>query len=186
LTQFSDLHYDASMKSRAALGLALRFVTVSLLLSVPMLLSAETPKEHVVRVMTPQGQTILAELADTTEKRATGLMYRSSLPKDQGMLFTFPEPQAWTFWMKNTRIPLDIIWMDRNKRIVHVERNVPGCSRQDESCPQYQPNEDALYVLEVAAGQSDALQLQRGMKLKFELGSRDPEASGPRRSLPVR
>ncbi len=123
---------------------------------------------RLVPVTTPAGVTILAELADTTEKRARGLMFRESLPKDRGMLFTFPEPQHWTFWMKNTRIPLDIIWMDRNRKIVHVERNVPGCNRTDDGCPQYQPNEEASYVLELAAGMADALKLHRGVKLQFQ------------------
>jgi uncharacterized membrane protein (UPF0127 family) len=131
--------------------------------------ASQPPEEGLVTVTTPQGGTILAEVADTTEKRARGLMYRESLAKDRGMLFTFPEPQQWTFWMKNTRIALDIIWMDGNKKIVHVERNVPGCSRNDEGCPQYQPNNDALYVLEVAAGVADALKLQRGTKLQFRI-----------------
>ncbi|MBM4134744.1 MAG: DUF192 domain-containing protein [Nitrospira sp.] len=127
------------------------------------------PEEPVVSVTTPQKDTILAELADTTEKRARGLMFRPSLPQDRGMLFIFPDPQQWTFWMKNTKIPLDIIWMDQQKRIVYIERNVPGCSRSDDGCPQYQPIHDALYVLEVAAGMADALKLQRGVKLQFQL-----------------
>jgi hypothetical protein len=130
-----------------------------------------------VVVTTPQGSTILAELADTTERRARGLMFRESLPRDRGMLFTFPEPQHWTFWMKNTRIPLDIIWLDRNKKIVHIERNVPGCSRTDEGCPQYQPNDEALYVLEVAAGVADVLKLQRGSTLKFQIPRPGPPAA---------
>ncbi len=125
-------------------------------------------EENLVRVTTPTGMTIFAELADTTEKRARGLMFRESLAKDRGMLFTFPQPQHWTFWMKNTRIPLDIIWMDRNKKIVHVERNVPACPRTDDGCPQYQPNEEASYVLELAAGMAEALRLHRGVKLQFQ------------------
>jgi len=87
------------------------------------------------------------------------------------MLFTFAEPQLWTFWMKNTRISLDIIWMDGKKRIVHIERNVPTCSRTDDGCPQYQPNDNAVYVLELAAGVADALKLQRGSVLKFQVPS---------------
>jgi uncharacterized membrane protein (UPF0127 family) len=97
------------------------------------------------------------------------MMFRESLPEDRGMLFTFPEPQHWTFWMKNTRLALDIIWMDRDKKIVHVERNVPGCNRSDDGCPQYQPNENALYVLELAAGRADTLKLQRGATLRFRV-----------------
>jgi uncharacterized protein len=132
---------------------------------------ATAGQDHLVQVSTPHGGTIQAEIADTTEKRAKGLMYRDSLAKDRGMLFTFAEPQLWTFWMKNTRIPLDIIWMDSKKRIVHIERNVPTCSRTDDGCPQYQPNDNAMYVLELAAGVADALKLQRGSVLTFQVPS---------------
>jgi hypothetical protein len=140
---------------------------------------ASLPEDKLIPVTTPQGVTILTELADTTEKRAKGLMFRDALAKDRGMLFTFPEPQHWTFWMKNTRIPLDIIWMDGNKTVVHLERNVPGCGRTDESCPQYQPSQPALYVLELAAGMADSLSLQRGITLQFQLPSSAP--TPPRR-----
>ncbi len=122
-----------------------------------------------VTVLTPQGGTIVAEVADTTETRARGLMGRESLPRDRGMLFTFPEAQPWSFWMKNTKIRLDIIWLDGTKKIVHVERNVPICTRTDDGCPNYQPNEPARYVLEVAAGVADSLKLHRGVTLKFDL-----------------
>ncbi|HJU03941.1 MAG TPA: DUF192 domain-containing protein, partial [Nitrospiraceae bacterium] len=105
--------------------------------------SKAAPDETLIPITTPGGAVIRAELADTAEKRGRGLMFRESLAKDHGMLFTFSEPQHWTFWMKNTRIPLDIIWMDDKKKIVHVERNVPTCSRTDDGCPQYQPNERA-------------------------------------------
>lgn len=128
-------------------------------------------QDTLVKISTPNGATIHAEIADTTEKRAKGLMYRESLQKDRGMLFTFSEPQLWTFWMKNTRISLDIIWMDGKKRIVHIERNVPICHRADDGCPQYQPNDNAMYVLELAAGMADALKLQRGALLKFQVPS---------------
>lgn len=128
----------------------------------------EPQADHRVPILTPDGTTILAELADTTEKRARGLMYRESLPKHHGMLFTFPEPQPWTFWMKNTRMPLDIIWIDDQKRIVHIERNVPICTRNDDGCPNYQPNRDALYVLELAGGEADSLHLERGTRLRFD------------------
>ena len=82
--------------------------------------------------------------------------------------------------MKNTRISLDIIWMDGNKKIVHIERSVPTCSRTDDGCPQYQPNENALYVLELASGSADALTLDRGATLRFQLPS-DPPVKRPSR-----
>ncbi len=138
---------------------------------------ASSTQEILITVTTPQGGQIFAELADTTEKRVRGLMFRTALPSDRGMLFTFPEPQQWTIWMKNTKIPLDIIWMDADKMIVHVEQEVPGCNRQDEGCPQYQPNKNALYVLEVGAGTAKRLHLTRGVRLKFDV---PPSAMGMR------
>jgi uncharacterized membrane protein (UPF0127 family) len=76
--------------------------------------------------------------------------------------------------MKNTRIPLDIIWMDKRKTIIHVERNVPVCTRTDDSCPNYQPSSPAMFVLELSAGSADVLKLDRGMRLKFEVPSARP------------
>ncbi len=140
--------------------------------------TADASDDTLIAITMPKKEVILAELADTTEKRARGLMFRTHLPMDRGMLFTFPEPQRWTFWMKNTRIPLDIIWLDQKKRIVYIERRVPGCSRTDDSCMQYQPNHDALYVLEVAAGVADALQLKVGDPLTFHLPPQTPPLPG--------
>lgn len=122
-----------------------------------------------VQITLPGGTIIQAELADTPQKRATGLMYREHLDADRGMLFTFTQAQAWVFWMKNTKIPLDLIWMNEKKQIIHMEQNVPICTRTDDSCPQYRPNEDALYVLELAAGRAEGLKLQRGSKLQFRI-----------------
>ncbi len=124
---------------------------------------------RLVPIQTPSGTVIQAEIADTPQKRATGLMYREALKKDHGMLFVFTEPQAWTFWMKNTKIPLDLIWMDGKKRVVYIERNVPICTRTDESCPQYRPNDDAMFVLEIAGGTVDGYKIEKGAKLQFVL-----------------
>jgi hypothetical protein len=144
-------------------------------LPIPAGLAQRPAEDPLIAVTLPQGTVVMAELADTTEERARGLMFRPSLEKNRGMLFAFAEPQLWSFWMKNTRIPLDIIWMDQKKKIVHIERRVPICNRTDDGCPQYQPNENASYVLELAAGSADALHLQRGATLRFRLPS-DPPA----------
>jgi uncharacterized membrane protein (UPF0127 family) len=117
----------------------------------------------------PGGTVIHAELANTPQKRAEGLMYRTHLAPDRGMLFTFSQAEAWVFWMKNTKIPLDLIWINEKKQIVHIEQNVPICTRTDDSCPQYRPNEGALYVLELAGGRAESLKLQRGSKLQFQV-----------------
>lgn len=131
--------------------------------------AAETRQEdRLIAIKMPGGELIHAELAATTQERSRGLMFRESLPKNRGMLFTFSDVQPWTFWMKNTKIPLDIIWMDGKKKIVHIERNVPICTRTDDSCPQYRPNDDAMFVLELAGGMAEALRLQKGLTLQFQ------------------
>lgn len=130
---------------------------------------------RLIPIQTPAGVTIHAEIADTPQKRATGLMYRDHLKKDHGMLFVFQEPQAWTFWMKNTKMPLDLIWLDGKKRVVYIERNVPICTRTDESCPQYRPNDDALFVLEIAGGTVDGYKIEKGSRLQFT----PPPAASP-------
>lgn len=77
--------------------------------------ATEPPNETLITVKTPTGTLIQAELADTALKRAQGLMFREHIADDRGMLFIFGDAQPWTFWMKNTKIPLDIIWMDAKK-----------------------------------------------------------------------
>lgn len=129
--------------------------------------SAGSNPPRLISVKTPSGTVIQAEIADTPQKRATGLMYRDHLKKDHGMMFFFDQAQEWTFWMKNTLIALDLIWMDEKKRVIHIERNVPICTRTDDSCPQYRPNDGALYVLEIAAGTVDGLKIEKGTKLQF-------------------
>jgi uncharacterized membrane protein (UPF0127 family) len=120
-----------------------------------------------ITVTTPNGNKIYAELADTPRKRARGLMFREHLDKDRGMLFTFPDSQPWTIWMKNTKIPLDLIWLNRKKTIIHIEPNVPGCRSAGNDCQQYQPNSPAFFVLELSAGTAERLHLKKGTPLTF-------------------
>lgn len=130
--------------------------------------TARATGSDLVSIQTPSGITIKAEVADTPLKRSVGLMYRDHLKKDHGMLFFFGQPQAWNFWMKNTKIALDLIWIDGKKRVTHIERNVPICTRSDDSCPQYRPNsDDAMYVLEIAGGTVDGYKIEKGSKLQF-------------------
>lgn len=130
------------------------------------LLSAQA-EDQLVQIQLPGGVMIQAEIADTPKKRAEGLMFREHLPKNRGMLFTFGQAQPWIFWMKNTKIPLDIIWMNEKKQVIHIARNVPICTRTDDGCPQYQPNDPALYVLELGGGEAERLKLEKGSKLQF-------------------
>lgn len=91
------------------------------------------------------------EMADTAEERAIGLMNRDILPNDHGMLFIFEQLGEYSFWMKNTLIPLDIIWISESFEIVEIEQDVPPCVTVQ--CESYGGSVPARYVLEVNAGE---------------------------------
>jgi uncharacterized protein len=91
-----------------------------------------------------QDNCIVAEIADTTEKQKYGLMFRTKLKNTEGMLFVFLQESTQSFYMKNTYIPLEIIWLDSNGRINYIEHAAP-C--KDENCTIYEHN--AKYVLEI-------------------------------------
>lgn len=110
---------------------------------------------------------ITAEIAATPASRMKGLMYRKSLPDSHGMLFVYPRSDYLGFWMKNTKIPLDIVWLGRNKRIVHIVRDAQPCT--SEPCSTYFAPGKAAYVLELAAGMSRKWKLEIGGRLIFEV-----------------
>ncbi|MBF0548985.1 MAG: DUF192 domain-containing protein [Deltaproteobacteria bacterium] len=99
----------------------------------------------------------LSETADTPEKKVRGLMFRKELAKGAGMLFIYPEDEELTFWMKNTLIPLDIIFFSQDMRVVGILHNLPPC--KTDPCPNYQSPAPAKYALEINAGLADTLGL---------------------------
>jgi len=103
---------------------------------------------------------VSVEVADTDELRRTGLMFRTGLAQDRGMLFVFDRPDRHAFWMKNTFVPLDILWLDSRMRVVDVKTFVPPCAVAE--CPVYAPRADAKFVLEVNAGFVDAFRISIG------------------------
>lgn len=105
------------------------------------------------------------EVVDSKEELRTGLMFRENLDKDKGMLFIFSSPANYSFWMKNTLIPLDIIWIDENKNIVHINENTLPC--KEEPCTTYLPDKEALYVLEINAGLSKEYNIKIGDKVQI-------------------
>ncbi len=120
-------------------------------------------------ITTPQGSEIFAEIANTPNLRAQGLMFRPSIAPDRGMLFQFPELGYWTFWMKNTKISLDILWMDQLGTILHIEERVPICTRTDDGCPRYYAHQKSWQVLEIQAGMAEKLGLVNGSRLSIVL-----------------
>lgn len=104
------------------------------------------------------------EIADDEYQRETGLMYRNSMAKHEGMLFIFEDEDFRNFYMRNTRFPLDIIYISSNKRIVSFQKNAQP--RNEASLPSNTP---AKYVLEINAGLSDQLGLEVGDEIVFEI-----------------
>ena len=106
------------------------------------------------------------EIADTSEKRRTGLMNRESLAIDSGMLFTFEKEGSYNSWMKNTLIPLDIIWIDENNKIIYIEKNAKPC--KTEQCEFFSSNKKALYVLEINGGSAEEMGFEVGDEIEFK------------------
>jgi hypothetical protein len=106
------------------------------------------------------------EIADDDAERARGLMFRDALPADQGMLFIHERQEPLAYWMKNTRIPLDILYFDGNRKLVSQQRDVPPCSAGDR-CPPYPSGAPARYVLELNAGEAARLGLRDGEELRL-------------------
>ncbi len=96
------------------------------------------------------GACLELELARSNEERARGLMFRTSLASDAGMLFVFESDDTHSFWMKNTKIPLDIIWADSNGRIVEIVADAQPCTV--DPCPLLGGQKDARFVVEATAG----------------------------------
>lgn len=117
---------------------------LSSFLFVPSRASADFPAQVCF-----QDQCFTVEIMDTQEKRSRGLQNRTSLPANQGMLFVFPTEDIFDFWMKDTLIALDMIWINGKREIVDIKVNVPPCA--EDPCPTYVPSAKARYVLEFNA-----------------------------------
>ena len=117
------------------------------------------------RAEMPSGAIYRLELALTPEDQALGLMFRESLPERTGMLFIFPEDAPHHFWMKNTMIPLDMIWLDAAGAVVFVSADTPPCKA--DPCATYGPDSPARLVLEIAGGKAKAEGVTEGSKLEL-------------------
>jgi uncharacterized protein len=112
---------------------------------------------------------LTVQIADTEHRRADGLMFQEELPYDEGMLFVFDDSKKRTFWMSNMLFSLDIIWIDSQGKIVHIEKNVPPCdTTETETCPLYDGGgKDSKYILEVTAGFVDEYKITEDSKLEI-------------------
>ena len=120
-----------------------------------------------IKIFYPNGYEVTTELAVTDAERQLGLMFRDKLDPDQGMLLVFEQEDYYSIWMKNMKIPLDILWLDKEKRIVHIERNVPPC--KEEPCPSYISKLPSLFVLEIKSGEAERNNIKLYDRLDFIL-----------------
>jgi uncharacterized membrane protein (UPF0127 family) len=109
----------------------------------------------------------MVEIVDTPEKQLLGMMFREFIPDDFGMLFVNGSEEPRGFWMKNCRVHLDIIFLDKNKQIINIHFNVPPCKL--EPCPSYKSERPAQYVLELRGNRAKELNLKPGDTIFFSL-----------------
>jgi len=153
-----------------------------LLITVVMMLycAGQAGRAKFVTVFFPNGSSVAAELAVTDEERQQGLMFREKIADDQGMLFIFDDEEVHSFWMKNMSFSIDILWLDKQRRIVHLESRVPPCAA--DPCPSYTPDRPASFVLELQSGAAE----KHGLKLYDRLDFILPQSPGAAGSSPGR
>ncbi len=107
------------------------------------------------------------ELALTPQQQEQGLMGRQFLGNDSGMLFVFQQDGVYPFWMKNTLIPLDMVWVDSQGKVVFIGKDEQPCGSGE--CPLIDPGKSARYVLEVNGGTADGIGMKEGDKLSISI-----------------
>ena len=103
-------------------------------------------------IILPGGQVIKTEFVYDTAGALRGMQFRNSIAPDHGMLYAHRIPGKYGYWMYQTLIPLDMIWMDPKNKVVEIVENAPPCKTPASQCPHYGGNEVAQYVLELGAG----------------------------------
>jgi len=128
-----------------------------------------TVEDYQTRVVTfPNGKQVRAETMMNRADLTRGMMFRDSLAPDRGMLFLFPQTGRYKSFMFQVRIPLDVIWLDRDRRIVEIVPNAPPCTADaGGDCPLYGGNADSVYMLELNAGMAAKLGIKVGDTLQF-------------------
>lgn len=127
-----------------------------------LLVASACQAKETLKIELPSGEvkTFSVDIARTPEEQQQGLMFVESMPEDEGMLFVYPEPQYARYWMKNTLIPLDMLFFDDNNTLVHIEHSAePG-----DLTPRG-PNLFVCSVLEINGGLAKELGIEEGAKL---------------------
>ena len=153
------------MQYRHVLGSGLLGLGLLLFLSA----QASLPRQE-VRITRDTSQQEIArftvEVAETPETQRRGLMERPALAPNAGMLFIFSDVAPRAFWMMNTLIPLDMLFIDADRRIINIQANAPPCV-PPQRCPTYHSTAPAQYVLEIAGGRAQAVGIRTGDHIHF-------------------
>ena len=116
----------------------------------------------------PRGQQVRVEVMGDPRDMARGMMFRESLASDRGMLFVYGKAGKYPHWMYQVLIPLDMIWLDRDRRIVEIVPNIPPCpSKSSKECPSVGGHTTAITVLELASGMAEKFGLKNGEILDY-------------------
>jgi hypothetical protein len=145
------------------------FLLVMALLLISGALLFNAPEQmQVININFPGGGVLKAEVADTPEKLLFGLAFRNVLPPGEGIVYIFEESGPHRVWTKEFQFPVDVIWVDESKVVVHVVEKVPPCL--ESRCPWYgPPPQDARYIIEANAGFVEQTKVALGAQLKFTL-----------------
>jgi uncharacterized membrane protein (UPF0127 family) len=132
--------------------------------------NSEKPADDLTmrQVGLPNGKTIHAEVLFRRDDVMRGMMFRTSLPENRGLLFIHARPGRHSYWMHNVKVPLDIIWLNKEREIVEIVPAVPPCPESDPvKCPQYGGNAESRFVLELGSGMAARHGLALGQTLDF-------------------
>jgi uncharacterized protein len=111
---------------------------------------------------------LIADLAITNDQQIKGLDVKDQLRENEGMLFVEKQPARYDFWMRGMKFPIDIIWLDSDRTVIHIEHNLQPCV-SDLDCSLHSPDKDALYILETVAGFSQKHNVETGTHMDFHL-----------------
>jgi len=136
------------------------------LINLSLLCEISHSETNTDQVCFPKG-CVQVEVVQKQKELMRGLQFREFLSPNAGMLFIFSGLARHSFWMKDTKIPLDMIWMDYARRVVYIKKNVPPC--HEDPCPVYTPHQEAMYVLEVNSGYADTLGLHIGDQAAYKI-----------------
>jgi len=129
---------------------------------------AETLEDFPTRPITlPGGQVIRVETMINRFDLLRGMMFRTSLAPNRGMLFVHPQPGNYTYFMYQTVIPLDMLWLDSNRNIVEIVENAQPCKTQASKCEQYGGKYVSAYVPELAGGMAKRYGLKAGQTIQW-------------------